>query len=145
VEFNKLVAASTNNQPILTVVENGKQRTLRPELLPLSELNRRLLIKRLGLNTQPLTDQQAAGFQIKTTDGLLVSAVEKDSPAERAQLQPGVVLTAVDSAGISELVGVANVLGNKKAGERVQLTVIVPRRVGGGYIPFQQGVALPVR
>jgi serine protease Do len=76
----------------------------------------------------------------------MITEVEKGGPAERAQLQPGMVLTAVNAVGVGDLVNVANVLGNKKAGDRVQLTVIVPRRVSGGYIPFQQGtVAVPVR
>lgn len=146
VEFNKLMAAKADNRPTLTVTENGARRTLKAELLPMKELNRQLLSKRLGLSTQALSEPQAASFQLRATDGLLVSEVEKDSPAERAQLQPGMVLTAVDAAGIGELVAVANVLGNKKSGERVQLTLIVPRRVSGGYIPFQQGtVAVPVR
>jgi serine protease Do len=146
VEFSKLVASKTNNNATITVLDKGVRRDLRVELLPMRELNRQLLIKRVGLTTQSLTEQQAAGLQIKTTEGLLISEVEKDSPAERGQLQAGMVLTAVDAASISELVGVANVLGNKRAGERVQLTVIVPRRVSNGYIPFQQGnVTVPVR
>jgi len=146
VEFNKLMAASTNNRPTLTVTENGTPRTLQTELLPMTELNRQLLSKRLGLTTQPLTESQAAGLQIKAAEGLLVSAVEKDSPAASAQLQAGMILTRVDAAGIGELVRLANVLGNKKVGERVQLTIIVPRRLSGGYIPLQQGtVTIPVR
>jgi S1-C subfamily serine protease len=146
VEFNKLMAASSNNRPTLVVMENGTRRTLRAELLPMTELNRQLLIERLGLTTQALTETQAAGLQIKAADGLLVTEVEKDSPAARAQLQAGMVLTAVDAAGVGELVGVATLLGNKKVGERVQLTVIVPRRLSGGYIPLQQyAVTVPVR
>lgn len=146
VEFSKLVASRSDNTASITVLDNGARRVLRVELLPMRELNRQLLLKRVGLTTQALTDSQAAALQIKATDGLLLSEVEKDSPAERAQLQAGMVLTAVDAAGIGELVSVANVLGNKKTGERVQLTVIVPRRVGNGYIPFQQGnVLVPVR
>jgi len=146
VEFCKLVAASPGHIANITVLDNGKRRTLRAELLPMKELNRQLLIKRLGLTTQALSESQAASLQIRATDGLLVSEVEKDSPAERAQLQPGMVLTAVDAAGVGDLVNVANVLGNKKTGERVQLMLMVPRRLSGGYIPFQQGtVTVPVR
>ena len=102
VEFNKLMAANTNNRPTLTVMENGTRRTLRPELRPMTELNRQLLIKRLGLTTQALTETQAAGLQIKAADGLLVTEVEKDSPAGRVQLQAGMVLTAVDASGVGE-------------------------------------------
>jgi S1-C subfamily serine protease len=146
VEFNKLVASNAEHRATLTVSENGTRRALPVELVPMPELNRQLLVKRLGLTTQSLTEPQATALQIKAADGLLISEVEKDSPAERAHLQPGMVLTGVDSATVGELVSVANVLGNKKAGDRVQLTIIIPRRVSGGYLPLQQGtVAVPVR
>jgi len=147
VEFCKLVAAREDHTASLTVLDQGTRRTLRAELLPMLELDRQLLSKRLGLTTQPLTATQATGLQISNAaEGLFISEVEKDSPAERAQLQAGMVLTAVDSFGVADLVNVAAVLGNKTAGERVQLTVIVPRRVSSGYIPFQQGmVSVAVR
>lgn len=145
-EFNKLVAADPDHRPTLTVSDNGTRRTVQPVLRALPELNRQLLSNRVGLTTQPLTEQQATNAQVKLADGLLISEVEKDSPADRAQLRPGMILTAVDSAWVGDLVNVANVLGNKKSGDRVQLTLIVPRRVGQGANLFQQGtVVVPVR
>ena len=146
VEFCKLVATKPDRTATITVTENGARRTLQTKLTPLVELNRLLLKNRLGLGTQPLTEAQANSLQIRTAgDGLIISEVEKDSPAERAQFQNGMVLTGIDNAGVGDLVNVSNVLGNKKPGDRVQLSVIVPRRINGGYIPFQQcSVLVPV-
>jgi serine protease Do len=49
---------------------------------------------RLGVTLTPLTDQLASYFGVK--DGVLVSAVDADSPAGRAGLRAGDVLTAID-------------------------------------------------
>ena len=147
VQFCKLVASNPDLTASITVVENGARRTLEAKLKPILELDRQLLVGRLGLITQPLTEAQAASLQIsKAAEGLFISEVEKDSPAERSQLHAGMVLTGVDNVSVVDLVNVANVLGNKKSGEPVKLTVIVPRRVSNGYIPFQQGtVTVPMR
>ena len=139
VEFSKLVASRRDHTASITVRDNGNRQTLEAKLLPMLELDRLLLNRRLGLSTQALTEAQAENFNIKATEGLLITEVEKNSPADRAQLQSGMVLTAVDSFSVVDLVKVANTLGNKKPGEAAQLMVIVPRRQSGGYIPFQQG------
>jgi len=49
---------------------------------------------RLGVTLTPLTDQLASYFGVK--EGVLVSAVEADSPAARAGLRAGDVVTAID-------------------------------------------------
>lgn len=145
-EFNKLVAANADHRATITVLDDGVRRTFQAELQPLPELNRQMLLRRIGLTTQPLTEQQAAGLQLKPADGLMIGDVEKGSPAERAQLQPGMILTAVGTAAIGDLVNVANTLGNKKPGDPLQLTLLVPRRITGNYLPFQQGtVTVKVR
>lgn len=144
VEFCKLVSARADHTASITVLDHGTRRTLRVQLMPMLELDRHLFSRRLGLTVQPLTDAQAASFQLGKAAGLFVSEVEPGSPAGRAQFQPGMVLTAVDEVSVVDLVNVANVLGNKKSDETVQLAVLVPRR--GGYAPFQQvTVLLPVR
>jgi len=147
VEFCKAVAAQPDLTASITVLENGARRTLHAKLVPMLELDRQLLTRRLGLITQSLTAAQAAAFQLnRATAGLFISEVEKNSPAERAQFQPGMVLTAVDGVSVLDLVNVANVLGNRKPEEMVQLTVIVPRRLNNGFVPLQQvAVMVPVR
>jgi S1-C subfamily serine protease len=152
VEFCKLVASNPDQSVNLTVLDNGTRRTLRTEkLTPVPELNRQLLQKRLGLSAQALTEQQAAGlraagFNIKVGEGLRVSEVEKESPAQRAQLQAGMVLTGIDASGIHDQVNVSNILGNKQSGEVVQLTLLVPQRLSAGYLAWQAvKVNMPAR
>ena len=144
VEFNKLVAARADHQASLTVLENGVRRPLHAELMRMIELLPLLLQRQLGLSVQILTEAKAAQFQIKPGEGLLVSEVEKSSPAERALLQSGILLTAIDGNPVNYLVNAVNALGNKKAGDRVQLSLIVPRPVNGNLLQLQPATAAVV-
>ena len=55
---------------------------------------------RLGVSIQPLEGQLAEYFG--TSSGVLVNSVEKDSPAGRAGLKAGDVVTAVNGKAVSE-------------------------------------------
>ena len=136
-DFNRLMAANTNHEARLTVLENGTRRTLRAELTPMEDLLQLLLQRRFGLNAQTLTKTNAPQFQLNPGEGLLVSEVEKSSPAARAQIQTGFLLTAIDGIPVKNLVNAANAIGNKKVGDRVQLLLLVPRRVNGNLVQLQ--------
>ena len=56
--------------------------------------------QRLGVQLMPLSDQLATYFGVK--DGVLVAAVEADSPAARAGLKAGDVITAVNSRTVND-------------------------------------------
>ena len=105
-----------------------------------------MLERRLGISCQSLTEAKARPFQLKPGEGLLINEVAKSSPADRAQIQSGFLLTAIDNKPVNYLVDAANAIGNKTAGERVQLTLIVPRLVGGNLVQLQSvNVLLVVR
>ncbi len=127
--FTKLVAAAGRNTLNLLVAQNQDRRSVRVTLVPFPELIR----EKLGLVLDSPTPQ-----------GLLISEVETNSPADRAQLQRGFLLTAMDGQPTRDLWKVGNLLTTKQPGDQVQLTVVVPRRPGGGY-PRQGAVTLRVR
>ena len=145
-EFNRMLAANTNRWASLTVLENGDRRTLRAEFMPMADHLQDLLQRQLGLNAQTLNGTNAAPYQLNPGDGFLVSEVEKNSPAAHAQIQSGFLLTAIDGIPVKDLVNSANALGNKKAGDRAQLSLLVPRRVNGNLLQLQPAsAALVVR
>lgn len=144
-KFSQLVAASRERVATITVSENGTRQVIRAQMMPLEELNRQLLQQRLGLNTGPFSEPQTNSV-ISSTAGLRVIGVEKDSPAYKAQLEIGMILTAVDNVSVYDVVNVSNVLGNKKRGDSVRILVTVAKPYANGQVGWLTGSAdVPAR
>jgi serine protease Do len=79
--------------------------------------------RRIGVNTMHLTKQLADYFGIGDGKGVLVTAVEEDSPAAKAGLKAGDVITAIDGDKVEGSGDLARGINKKKDGE-VTLTVI---------------------
>jgi serine protease Do len=79
---------------------------------------------RLGVTVQPITSDLARSLQLEAISGALVNAVEPKSPAERAGLQRGDVVVAINGQAIAD----GNELRNKVAqfgpGANVELTIV---------------------
>jgi hypothetical protein len=56
-------------------------------------------------------------------------------------LQRGFLLAAIQGQTVQNLNSVAAVLAGRNTGETVELSVIVPRRLGSSFVEFQQGTA----
>ena len=80
--------------------------------------------QRLGVQLMPLSDQLATYFGVK--DGVLVSAVEADSPASRAGLKAGDVITAVNSRAVDDARDVLAEIGQGESA--LSLTVTRDRK-----------------
>lgn len=80
---------------------------------------------RLGVSVESLTDQ-LAGFFAAKEGGLLVTEVTKDSPAERAGIKAGDVITSVDGEKVKTVSGLINAI-NKKAEGQISIQVIRDR------------------
>jgi len=57
----------------------------------------------LGLTVQPLTRELAEKFNVEMTEGVMVASVEKDSPAGRQGIEPGNVITAINSQSVANV------------------------------------------
>ena len=139
---NRRLAATTNHQVKLLVARGAERKTFTARLLPLEDF----IQQKLGLTLLEVTRQTAERLGVQPGQGLYIGAVEKDSPADRAQLQRGYLLAAVDGQGAGDLRTVTEVIAEKKKGDTVNLTVIVPRQLGASYVEFRQGtVEIEVR
>lgn len=74
-------------------------------------------------NARPLTREEAQGFGLPDTLGALVNEVVPGSPAQKAGIEPGDVIRAVDGSRIHQPSDLPPLIGNKAPGTRVQLTV----------------------
>jgi len=79
--------------------------------------------RRIGIATTQLTKQLADYFGVGDGKGVLVTSVMDDSPAAKAGLKAGDVITAIDGEKVDDAGDLAQGINKKKDGE-VTLTVI---------------------
>jgi serine protease Do len=137
---NRLLVTG-DRSPVLTVDHAGQRRNFSVRLLSFDDVVRH----RLGLTLLEINAQAASGLGVQPGEALFIEEVEKGSPADRAQIQRGFLLAALDNRTTATLRDVAEVLSSRKKGETVRLTLIVPRRLRG-YVQLERGaVDLEVR
>lgn len=81
---------------------------------------------RLGVNIEDLTGQMAEFFGVK--GGVLITAVREGSPAAKAGLKAGDVITAVDNKSIDGSRDLSSALRKKSDGEQVTLSIVRDKR-----------------
>jgi predicted metalloprotease with PDZ domain len=79
--------------------------------------------RRIGVSTMQLNEQLAEYFGITGGKGVLVTAVTADSPAAKAGVKAGDVITAIDGEAVDSPGDLSRAINRKKEGE-VTLTVI---------------------
>jgi S1-C subfamily serine protease len=107
--------------------------------------NAQMIRDKLGLKLEEPTQRTAARYGLDASDGFLVAAVDPDSPAGAAGMQPGMLITSIDGQLPSDLCEAAKLLYAKKPGETVQLGFPVLQRMGSFNIRSQGVVELAVR
>jgi serine protease Do/serine protease DegQ len=78
----------------------------------------------LGVGIQDLTPELAAAFNIETRGGAIVSQVQPDSPADKAGVQAGDVVSAVNGSKISDASQLRNAVGMLRIGSEVTLDLL---------------------
>jgi len=79
--------------------------------------------RRIGVSTVQLTQQLADYFGIADGKGVLVTSVTADSPAAKAGIKAGDIITAIDGEKVEGSGDLARAINKKKDGD-VSLTVI---------------------
>jgi S1-C subfamily serine protease len=138
-DFDRMLGETPGHKATLLVEQRKERRTLNLVLMPFEEMIR----EKAGL---ALTVASLTGGNFGVQKGMYVEEVEKDSPAERADLQRGYLITEVDGQAAVDLRAVGNVFASKSKGDRVHLTVVAQRRLGAGFLEYRQGtVDLAIR
>jgi serine protease Do len=73
--------------------------------------------RRIGVSTTQLTKQLADYFGVASGKGLLITSVREDSPAAKAGLRAGDVMTEADGQSIGTVTDLMRVLNKKEEGE----------------------------
>jgi serine protease Do len=77
----------------------------------------------LGVYMQPVTKELADYFGLKKAEGALISAVQEDSPAEKAGLQRGDIILEFNKKAITEPQDVQELVKGTKIGEQAVMLI----------------------
>jgi serine protease Do len=78
----------------------------------------------LGVQVRPLTSDLAKSYRLKEARGAIVVEVTKDSPAEKAGLQPEDVVISADGRPIQDSSDLSNYIAGKAPGTTVRLRIL---------------------
>src|SRR3954449_5573498 len=78
----------------------------------------------LGVQIQPLTKELAEGFGLSTEKGALVAGAQDGTPAEKAGLKSGDVITAVDGEPVANARELTRKIGALKPGAKAEITYL---------------------
>jgi serine protease Do len=139
IDFNRALRGPRDLKFDLTVRRDGEPRQIHLRLLPFADLFRR----RMGLDLQELTPELVRQLGLESfggqESGLLIAGVEKGSVAEQASLREYYLLNAIGDQRVRNYLDVHAVLASLAAGDKAQLSVLVPRTRGNQIIGYRQG------
>jgi serine protease Do len=78
----------------------------------------------IGVQIQPVTDDIADSLGMKTAQGALVAEPQANSPAVKAGIKAGDVITAVNGRAVKDARDLARQIGGMRPGTSVNLTVL---------------------
>ena len=126
--------------------ELGGHRTAVVKLAGLPDVSASdLMRKRFGLGVQPLTADLAEALGLSSTQGVLISDVQRGSPAAEAGLRRGVVITHVSGEEIGSLDRLAEQLADIKTGDAVRMVVVSSEHSPGLMLQQTGTVTLKAR
>ena len=77
----------------------------------------------LGAQAQDLTPELASAFDLKEQKGAVVTQVTEASPAAKAGLKAGDIITAVNGRPVHDSADVRNIIGMLRIGQKVDMTI----------------------
>ena len=132
IEFAVRLLDLGNNPTVQIDIKRGDDVFLRAvNLIPEKTfLNSGLIREKTGVSLEALTPEVARALGFNSAEGLVVSQVDADSPADKAGLTTGVVVVAIDDRKAIDIVNAARLLNRKTSGEGLKLSLVHIRRKG---------------
>jgi len=78
----------------------------------------------LGVAIQDITPDLAESFQVEVTEGVLISDVQNDSPADKAGFERGDIVISYNNTPIRNVNHLRNVVAQTRPGKKVNATVL---------------------
>jgi serine protease Do/serine protease DegQ len=115
-----ILAPSGGNVGIGFAIPSNMADHIKDTLVEHGEVKRGLL----GVNVQDLTPELAQAFGLNQTQGAVITAVQRDSPAAKAGLAPGDIVLAVNERRVKSGMEVRNAIGLQRVGDEVKLEIL---------------------
>jgi serine protease Do/serine protease DegQ len=115
-----IIAPSGGNVGIGFAVPSSMMKSVMEQLIEHGEVSR----GQIGITISSLNPAMAANLGLSVNEGALVSSVVKDSPAERAGVETGDVITAVNGSPIRDATALRNRIGLSRSGSTVTLSML---------------------
>ena len=116
-----IIAPSGGNVGIGFAIPINMARASLKQILQHGEVRR----GQIGVSIQNITDELRQAFNLKNgQQGVLVTGVGDNTPAKRAGLRSGDIITSVDGANTNSVNRLRSQIGIKSIGDKVKLTVL---------------------
>ena len=96
----------------------------------------------IGFEGHALTPKLAESLQLDSHDGLIITAIVRNSPAHKAGLEPGDIITGIDGSKLKNGHDALAIITNKQPGEKVTLLI---KRDGKQYSVDATTIARPAQ
>ncbi len=142
----ELIKLSQNKNVPLQISRAGQAKSVTVQIVrEESVFNADLVRQKIGATLQPITADIAESVGIAPGNGVLISGVDRDTPAAQAGLQPGFVIVALDGKAVTDLTSAARILYNKRKGEQAVFELRVLQRRGNFIVLAPQQVQIQIR
>jgi serine protease Do len=134
-DLSKLVAATAVGREVpLTIVREGQTMTLQAQVAQMAEADQPMVAQGdegkepLGLAVETVTPEVSRELGLGDAHGVVVRGVRDSSPAEKAGIRPGDVITEIDHQRVANAADMKRVLAKHAKGAPV---VVLLHRDGG--------------
>jgi len=94
---------------------------------------------RIGVKVQDLSEQLGEYFGVEDAEGVLITEVEEDMPAEKAGLKAGDVIVEADGDEIDDTQELREIISEKEEGDEVEIKVIRDRTPRSFDVEVEEG------
>ncbi len=115
-----IVGPSGGNVGIGFAIPSNMAADLTSQLLEFGEVRRGAL----GIAVQPLNNELADAFGVSDKTGVVIGRVKPGSPADKAGLLPGDVITRIDNRRISGIPALRNRIGLVRLGQQMKVDLV---------------------
>jgi Do/DeqQ family serine protease len=116
---SQILTPTGGNIGIGFAIPSNMARSVMEQLIKTGKVRRSML----GITVQPVTSDIAASLGLQEVRGIIVGSVQQGSPAERAGIRRGDVITALNGAPITDSNSFRNQIAGMAPGTEVTLTL----------------------